>query len=208
MWKKYRKSSHIGILSIGCDKWNVTPLPSYRLSPSKDKLFEVPSGPIVPFSFLRTGRGYHKKSDEISHFRKKYVCKLWIEVEVATSTVITCLHYLILPVQAHSTLIDGEHMLLSFKALWKSASYLFPFILGPPPPSSKMETSSINHFEFVSVSLLWIETVNWAHRGPAESRFFARARATNGLGTFTGLLWKVLRGFKNISRGALGDNGH
>ena len=47
-----------------------------------------------------------------------------------------------------------------------------------------------------------------SHRGPTESRFFARARATNGLGTFTGLLWKVLRGFKNISRGALGDNGH
>ena len=47
-----------------------------------------------------------------------------------------------------------------------------------------------------------------AHHGPTESRFFARARATNGLGTFSGLLWKVLRGFKNISRGALGDNGH
>ena len=47
-----------------------------------------------------------------------------------------------------------------------------------------------------------------AHRGPTESRFFARARATNGLGTFTWSLWKVLRGFKNISRGALGDNGH
>ena len=46
------------------------------------------------------------------------------------------------------------------------------------------------------------------HRGPAVSRFFARARATNGLGTSRGLLWKVLRGFKNISRGALGDNGH
>ena len=55
-------------------------------------------------------------------------------------------------------------MLLSFKALWKSASYLFPFILGPPPPSSKMETSSINHFEFVSFSL-WIEIVNWAASG-------------------------------------------
>ena len=36
----------------------------------------------------------------------------------------------------------------------------FPFYTRPP--SSKMETSSINHFEFVSVSLLWIETVNWA----------------------------------------------
>ena len=47
-----------------------------------------------------------------------------------------------------------------------------------------------------------------AHHGPTESRFFARARATNGLGTFTRLLWKVLRGFKNNSRGALGDNGH
>ena len=41
----------------------------------------------------------------------------------------------------------------------------------------------------------------FAHHGPTESRFFARARATNGLGTFSGLLWKVLRGFKNISRG-------
>ena len=47
-----------------------------------------------------------------------------------------------------------------------------------------------------------------SHHGPTETRFFASARATNGLGTFTGLLWKVLRGFKNISRGALGDNGH
>ena len=141
MWKKYRKSSHIGILSIGCDKWNVTPLLSYRLSPSKDKLFEVPSEPSAHFNFLRIGRGCHKKTDEITHFRKKYVYKLCIDVEVATSTIIICLHYLILPVHAHSTLIDGEHMLLSFKALWKSASYLFTFILGHP--SSLLKNGNI-----------------------------------------------------------------
>ena len=46
-----------------------------------------------------------------------------------------------------------------------------------------------------------------SHHGLTESRFLVRAKATNGLGTFTGLVWKVLKGFGNISRGALEENG-
>ena len=47
----------------------------------------------------------------------------------------------------------------------------------------------------------------FSHHGLTKSIFLARAKATNGLGTTSGLVWKVLRGFENISRGASGENG-
>ena len=40
----------------------------------------------------------------------------------------------------------------------------------------------------------------YSHHGLTESRFLVKTRATNGLGTITGLVQKVLKGFKNISR--------
>ena len=63
-------------------------------------------------------------------------------------------------------------------------------------------------FNLIAFGYCILQRDGLSHHGPTESRFFARARATNGLGTFTWSLWKVLRGFKNISRGALGDNSH
>ena len=48
---------------------------------------------------------------------------------------------------------------------------------------------------------------NTTHHGLTESSFLVRAKATNGLGTCTGLVWKVLRGFGNISRASLEENG-
>ena len=68
---------------------------------------------------------------------------------------------------------------------------------------SRLQTSIPE--SIVSKMVVALET--FSHRGLTDSRFLARAKATNGLGTTSGLVWKVLRGFENISRGALGENG-